>query len=121
MAVVTGTAVAGAVAVSKGAAIWAGIRAGAATVGKFLLANAKPIATGVAAGAVALTGGSFSNGDMKVSYKKGLLDKPKSDSSAQSKSTRTSSAQSKPNNSKPAYNNSNQKSWSHSGTYKKRR
>ena len=116
MPVVTGTAVAGAVAVTKGAAIWAGIKAGAAALGKFLLAAAPAIA----AGSVALTGGSYSNGSMKMTYNKGILDKAKSDSS-QSKSNRTTSAQSKSNNSKPAYNNSNQKSWSHSGTYKKRR
>ena len=123
-------AAAGAAGAAKGAGIWVGIKAAASTIGGFLVRHAGKIGMVAAVGGAALTGGSYSKGDMKISYK-GLLDKRNSGSAAQSNSaytsskqtnpSRASSTQSKPNNSKPAYNNSNQKSWSHSGTYKKRR
>lgn len=124
-------AAAGAATAVKGTGIWFGIKSAALKIGGFLLKHAKTIGTGAAVAGAALSGGSFSNGSMNVSYKKGLFDKSNSGSAAQSNSTytsskqsntaRISSAQSKPNNSKPAYNKSKKQSWSHSGTYKKRR
>ena len=134
MGVVVGTIGAAAAAGAAGAAkggIWFAIKTAASKVGSFIVRHAGKIGMVAAVGGAALTGGSYSKGDMKISYNKGLLDKRNSGSAAQSNSTytnskqtnpsRASSTQSKPNNSKPAYNNSNQKSWSHSGTYKKRR
>ncbi len=53
--------------------IWAGIRAGAAVVGRFLLTNAPKIASGAAVTAVALSGGSYSDGNVSAKFDKPLF------------------------------------------------
>jgi len=113
-------AAAGAATAAKGTGIWAGLKAGALAVGKFLGNNAAIIGTSAAVTGTALAGGSFSNGNLKVSFKKGLLDKRNSDSSHKSNAAPSSSHQSKQHRSNSAYNQSKKQSWSHSGTYKKR-
>ena len=73
MPVVTGTAVAGAVAVTKGSAIWGGIKAAALAIGKFLGTYGSKIASGAAVTAVALSGGSSRDGNVSATFNKPLI------------------------------------------------
>jgi len=67
--------------VVTGAAIWGGIKSGALAIGKFLGTYGAKIASGAAVTAVALTGGSYSDGNVSAKFNKPLIgNKSKSDS-----------------------------------------